>query len=452
MFKTFFLSRSILIKIGLIIIGITMPLWLGADNSGLTRLVEELETTKSENTLMLTALVLVVLNTIRALPHYIGAFLLGDEIGTRLQKPGLTVLVPIVIIPIVYFVINLYNPLNYSFGGPAIILLVFIILLHILGKGRLRPVTKSIILAQLLFGVQWLDVVFFLTPYGFGQGPISSEVKRLAQETGSEQVLSLYSLLLCGIFIVNALVLAVYLAVSQQKWEMKQSLGHVQVEALQSRSGREVLHLVHDLKTPLTTMEGLNSLIAMKTKDPKVREYTDHIAQSIQSTSSMVSEILYENKKNWCSIRNLVDYIRANRLTQQSIDFKFSLEADQDIEIFINKIRLTRAMVNLIDNACDAVENKEKGWVELSTRILDGKVWIGVRDNGNGMSQKEIKKIWDAGYSTKSHPGIGLSFVKSVAAHHKAEIRVESNKGEGTAIWMIFSEEVSRINENLDHR
>ncbi|WP_409252919.1 sensor histidine kinase [Bacillus sp. SCS-153A] len=452
MFKDVLLSRSILIKLALIVTGITMPLWLGADDVGLTRLLEELKESHSERTLMLTALLLVVLNTIRALPHYIGAFLLGDEIGSRLQKPWLTVLLPIIIIPGVYFIINLYNPLNYSFGGPAIILLVFIILLHVFGRGRLRPVTKSFILAQVLFGVQWLDVVLFLSPYGFGQGPISSQVKKIAQEIGFDGVLSLYSVLLCSIFIINALVLAIYLAVSQQKWEMKQSFGHIQGEALQSRSGREVLHLVHDLKTPLATIEGLNSLIEMKTDDAKIKEYTNHISASIQSTSSMVSEILYEDKKNWCTLHNLIDYIRANRLTQHSITFNFSLEADDHMEIFINKIRLTRAIVNLIDNACDAVEEKEEGRVTLSTKFQEGQVWIGVSDNGKGMTAKEMRKIWNAGYSTKSHPGIGLSFVKSVAANHQAEIKIESKKGEGTTFWMIFSEEVWRRNEDIDYR
>lgn len=434
------LSRSIFIKIILIVIGATMPLWLGVEEAGLANLMRNLRESHSESTLMVASFVLVLLNTIRALPHYIGAFLLGDEIGTKLKRPWLAVLLPILIIPLVYFIINLYNPLNYSFGGPAIILICFIILLHVLGRGRLRPITKSFVLAQLLFGVQWLDTVLFLTPFGFGNGPISTGVKMIAQEIGFDHVLTIYSLLLCFVFVINAVILAVYLAVSQQKWEMKQELSHAQVEALESRSGREVLHLVHDLKTPLATIEGLNSLIELKADDKKVREYTKQISDAVQVTSSMVSEILYEERKNWCSLKSLVNYIRANRLTDHSTTFEFKLEADEKIEIYINKIRLTRAVVNLIDNACDALEGKIGGMVTIQTKLHDGTVWIGVSDNGKGMSQRELEKVWDAGYSTKQHPGIGLTFVKTVASGHNADIKVESKKDVGTSVWIIFPE------------
>lgn len=433
-------SKGLLIKSGLILLGISMPLLVTLENTGVSEQLQNLRENPSGDTLMITALLLVFLNTIRALPHYIGAFLLGDEIGTRLNKPWLSIIVPILVIPTVYFIINLFNPLKYNFGGPAILLLFFIILLHVLGKGRLRPVTKSIVLTQLLFGVQWLDTVVGLSPYGFGNGPVSSEVKAIATEIGFNQVLSIYSLLLCSIFLINALVLAVYLAVSQQKWEMKQNLSHIQIEVLQSRAGREVLHLVHDLKTPLAVIEGLNSLIELKTNDEKVHEYTGEISRSINSSSTMISEILYEDKKNWCTLNNLISYIRAHRLTDHSTTFKFQLEADDNIKIYINKIRLTRAVVNLIDNANDAVSDKVGAWVKIQTRYTDGKIWIGVSDNGNGITPKELSRIWNAGYSTKSHPGIGLTFIQNVVQSHNAELKVDSKIGFGTTFWIIFPE------------
>lgn len=170
MFKEVIHSKSIWLQVALILIGATMPLWLTVERSGLASVLEDLDETPSGSTLMLAAFGLVLLNTIRALPHYLGALLLGDELGDKLQRPWLKVVIPLLIIPLVYAVINGYNSINYYFGGPALFLLVSISILHFLGKGRLRPLFKSILFIQLLFGAQWLDMVLFLTAFGFGGG------------------------------------------------------------------------------------------------------------------------------------------------------------------------------------------------------------------------------------------------------------------------------------------
>lgn len=399
---------------------------------------------------MLTAFVLVMLNTVRALPHYIGALLLGDELGYRFNKPILKMIIPLLIIPLVYLIINLYNPLNYHFGGPALILLVSISLLHILGKGRLRPVLKSFVLAQILFGIQWLDTVTLLSAYDFGGGPISSELKSIALTIDYGYTLSIYSITLCSIFAVNAIVLAVYLTVSEQKWRISRDLDIARGEMIESRNGREALHLVHDLKTPLSLIDGLNSLIRLKTDHKEIEEYSDKIALAIQSTSDMVSEILYVEKKNWCSLKSLIEYVRANKLADKSLTYDFQLEADEAIELYINKIRVTRAIVNLIDNASDAINIKEAGKITVITKIQNRQLWLGVSDNGIGIAPKQMKKIYQPGFSTKSHPGVGLTFVQTVAENHNATLDIESVSGKGTTFWIKLPEEMLRY-ENPNH-
>ncbi len=441
-------KKSIWIKALLIVIGITMPIWLNVESSGLASLLQDLREKPSGSTLMMGVFALVMLNTVRALPHYLGALLLGDELGTRLDKSWLKVAVPLTIIPLVYLIINGYNSMNYHFGGPALLLLLSITILHVLDKGRLRPVFKSFVLGQLLFGIQWLDMVLFLSPFGFGGGAVSTEVKLIAEELGFGSTLSFYSLFFCGIFIVNALVLAVYLTVSEQKWRIRQDLHRARDEVAESRSGREALHLVHDLKTPLSLVEGLNSLIQMKTSDPEILQYTNKIANSIQSTNDMVSEILYHEKKNWCTMKTFIEYVRANKLSDSDTLYQFELEADENIEIHINKIRMTRALVNLIDNASDAVEGREHATVTIRSIVADGKVSVGVEDNGDGISEENKQRIWKAGFSTKSHPGVGLTFVQNVVHEHDATLSIDSETGMGTTFWIHLPKERVRYEDS----
>ncbi|MFC0524307.1 ATP-binding protein [Pontibacillus salicampi] len=425
-----------------------MPLWLSADQVGLTGQVQALQKNPDGSTLMMTAFSLVFLNTLRALPHYIGALLLGHELAFKLQKRWLKVAVPLFVIPIVYFVINLYNSLDYHFGGTAMLLLVSTVLIQYLAKGRLRPVFKSFVLTQLLFGLQWLDTVTYLSSYGFGGGPLSTQVKDSAEALSFQGTLSFYSLVLCIIFVVNALVLAIYLSVSEKTSLIEKDLTIARGEMIESRSGREALHLVHDLKTPLALIEGLNSLIQLKSKDQEILDYTDKISDSIQSTSNMVSEILYKERKNWTTVKRLIEYVRANKLSYDDISFHFQLEANEQTEIYINKIRMTRAIINLIDNACDAVMETAEAHITIHTFEDQQGIWLGVEDNGKGMTKGEQKNIFNPGYSTKSHPGVGLTFVKNVVEEHEASLHIQSSKQKGTTFWILLSKERVRYEDS----
>ena len=403
-------SWTIWIKIGVILFGVFLLSWLGPDEIGLTDLLISLrEGEETGNKLMLAVFLLISLNTVLALFHYIGALLLGDEIGARLNRPWLKIVIPLIVIPLDYIVINAYYSLTYSFSAYALLLLLAILLLQAFEKDRLKPIIKTIICSQLIFGIEWLNEIPSLSQYGFGQGSISKELKDIAVQIGFEQSLTLYSLTLCLIFVINAVILAVYFSLAEQRWRIKQELHYAQLEAMQSRSGREALYLVHDLKTPLTAIEGLN-LISLKVDDSKIKEYCQRISSSIHSVSDMISEILYDDKKHWCRIKDLVEYVEASRLSGTNLNLKVDFQTAPEIKILINKIRMTRALVNLIDNAYDAVNGVEDGKILLKVKTYENELWLGVSDNGKGISPKEQVEIWKAGVQYKIASRDGISF------------------------------------------
>ncbi|MDQ0859618.1 HAMP domain-containing sensor histidine kinase [Bacillus sp. V2I10] len=419
--------------IALMSLSISMSQWFNSEKIGLGTLIKNMEQNPSGDSLLIIAFLLVTLNTIRALPFYLGAFLVGDQIGERLQQNWPKIAIPLILIPLRYIIINVSYETKFHFGSPALILLFSIFLLQRLGKGRLNLLMKSIILAQVLFGLQWLDEVPFLTAYGFGHGAISTQVKQWAVQIGFVQSLSLYGLVLCSIFLINSVILTNYLV----KWRISQDLHLVKLKALEARSDREVLNLVHDLKTPLTSIEGLISLIEIRIQDGKTKEYCQKISISIRAMNEMISEILYESRKRWCSLKELIDYVHASRLSSTNTKVNFELpDKYENIQLRINKIRMTRAMVNLINNAFDAIEGQAEGKVTIQAKVYDKQVWFGVSDNGIGMTEEEKEKVWKAGYSTKQHPGIGLSFVQQVAEGHEGTVFIESKIGKGTTVWI----------------
>jgi len=101
-----------------------------------------------------------------------------------------------------------------------------------------------------------------------------------------------------------------------------------------------------------------------------------------------------------------------------------------------------RVILNLINNALYAVAEKKQQSgngnepiVRVSTKRNNGKVEIRVSDNGNGIPQKILEKIFQPFFTTKptgQGTGLGLSLAYDIVKAHGGEIRVKTKEGEGS--------------------
>lgn len=431
-------SGKIWIGTGLFLLGILIPYWLRPQLIELDQLLQTMTHKTDGSALMVNAFLVVSINTVVSIPQFLSVVMLGDGIAEVFQRPALKTLIPLLTVPLAYVLVNQVTPLNYSFGATDIFLWLSIVLMQAISKQKLNMGMKLLVFSQLIFGVAWLNQVPFLSPYGFGQGSLSIKIKHAATQIGFDQVLTLYANVLFFIFVASAITLWIYLILYVERWTISQDLLRAQLEASESRSGREVLHLVHDLKTPLAAIEGLVSLMETRWPDPKLQEYCQTIYRSISAMSKMVSEILYEERKSWCELKELIDYIRASRLSGTNLSVDVELLGEPQAILYINKIRLTRAIINLIDNALDATQGLEEGRVVLRAKTREDAVELEVEDNGEGISESEIKRIWKTGYSKKNHPGFGLAFVRQVAEGHNGFVNIKSEVGQGTKVWMTL--------------
>ncbi|UOF88669.1 HAMP domain-containing histidine kinase [Fodinisporobacter ferrooxydans] len=442
-------SWKIWIGIGLFLLGILIPYALNPQLVGMNQLLKTMNHKTDGNALMMSAFFIVSINTIISIPQFLSVVMLGDGMAAAFNRSELKTLIPLIVVPLAYVFVNMLTPLTYNFGATDIFLWLTIVVMQKLSKQKLNMVMKLLVFSQLIFGVTWLNQVPYFTPYGFGRGSLSMKVKQAALQIGFGQVLALYANMFFLIFVASAITLWIYLVLYMERWAISQDLHRAQLEARESRSGREVLHLVHDLKTPLATIEGLVSLMEIRWPDPKMQEYCQTIYGSIHSMSRMVSEILYEDRKDWCKLIELIDYVRASRLSGTNVSVDIELEGETQTSLYINKIRVTRAIVNLIDNALDAIQERENGRIVLRAKTLTKVVILEVEDNGCGISADRVKRIWKTGYSTKNHPGVGLSFVRQVAEGHGGTVHVKSAAGQGTKVWITLP--LGETNENFHH-
>jgi signal transduction histidine kinase len=111
---------------------------------------------------------------------------------------------------------------------------------------------------------------------------------------------------------------------------------------------------------------------------------------------------------------------------------ELSLQADASL--------LEQVLINLVVNAIDAVKERPNARIVLSAeQTINKKVVLKVADNGSGMPEELLDKIFIPFFSTKKNgSGIGLSLCKQIIMLHRGNIQVQSIEGQGTAFSLQF--------------
>jgi len=126
-------------------------------------------------------------------------------------------------------------------------------------------------------------------------------------------------------------------------------------------------------------------------------------------------------------------------LEQKNIDLEIILK-DTDLQLEADTNLLEQVLINLVVNAIEAVKEQTEPRIILSAYVANNKkTVVKVTDNGNGMTEEVLDKIFIPFFSTKKHgSGIGLSLCKQIMMLHKGTIQVQSTEGEGTSFLLQF--------------
>jgi signal transduction histidine kinase len=126
-------------------------------------------------------------------------------------------------------------------------------------------------------------------------------------------------------------------------------------------------------------------------------------------------------------------------LALKNIDIEIILK-DPELLLEADTNLVEQILINLVVNAIEAVKEKNDPRIILSAYIANNKkTIIKVADNGTGMTEEVLDKIFIPFFSTKKHgSGIGLSLCKQIMMLHRGTIQVQSTEGEGTAFLLQF--------------
>ena len=134
-----------------------------------------------------------------------------------------------------------------------------------------------------------------------------------------------------------------------------------------------------------------------------------------------------------------VEILLENQIEQKNIEFDVIIK---DFELMIegDMILIEQVLINLVINAIDAVQHQSNPKITLSVfQNSQQQIIIEIRDNGMGMSDELMDKIFVPFFTSKPNgSGIGLSLSKQIMALHKGTITVNSVEKQGTAFQLRF--------------
>lgn len=208
--------------------------------------------------------------------------------------------------------------------------------------------------------------------------------------------------------------------------------------------------IAHDLKSPFNSITGLSELIKNEAKFMDV-ETIEQFAGVIHSTSANTFKLL-ENLLEWASIQQSKiafqpESLILRKIAGEVIDLSFEKASSKKIEIIndipegmiiiADKNMLKTVLRNLLSNALKFTPTN--GQVRISAISEDKQIEIQVVDNGVGIKQEDLEKIFKIGsnYSQRGTEnekgtGIGLMLCKEFVEKHGGKIWVESEEGKGS--------------------
>lgn len=211
-------------------------------------------------------------------------------------------------------------------------------------------------------------------------------------------------------------------------------------------TGRLVRMLAHEVRNPLTNVNLSAEQLEMELVDEDQKFYTqiikrnctrinDLITQLLQPSSSAEIELVESsvNKVLDDAITTAYDRVQLKRIQV------VSQYNDADFVLPLNAVSLQMAFLNLITNAIEAME-EDKGVLQISSRSVGDTFQVLFADNGSGISEENIDKIFEPYFTGKNNGmGIGLATTMSIIHAHHGRIDVKSEIGVGTTFTISFS-------------
>ena len=258
-------------------------------------------------------------------------------------------------------------------------------------------------------------------------------------------------------FIIEQLLLKCDLHIENYKNVQLLEKRTQELKIAQEVKSRFLANMSHEIRTPLNAILGFIQLLQRKDLAPDIKKYIDIIADSSHTLLGVLNDILDLSK------------IEAGKLNIEKVEFDPTKEFRNIIELFREKaneknikiidilktpynivsdpIRLKQVLLNLLSNAIKFTPENKKIYIDIE--IKNNKLFISVKDEGIGISQDKIDKIFkpfsqadDSTTRKYGGTGLGLSISSQIVKLLGGELKVKSQENKGSEFYFEVPVEI----------
>jgi PAS domain S-box-containing protein len=208
----------------------------------------------------------------------------------------------------------------------------------------------------------------------------------------------------------------------------------------------------HDLRTPLSAIDGFSKILKRDLSDQLDDEYRDYLNRIISASdrmSNLIAGLLNLSKISGAELQpkdvrvDLMATEIINRLKKLEPSRKVKTIIQPNIVVLADTDLFTIVMENLLNNAWKFSRYTKKTEIEIGTTNQNGNTICFVRDNGVGFDMKDYKKLFGPFQRFHDHKifeghGIGLATVKRIIAKHGGRIWAESERDNGASFYFYI--------------
>ncbi len=207
--------------------------------------------------------------------------------------------------------------------------------------------------------------------------------------------------------------------------------------------------VAHEINNPLAIIHGYALLMDRGVDSPdRLSHYTSEITKSCTRISEIVSSLKKfsrANDKTEFSVCRLSDIVSesvsltSNKSVRELVVVTKDLQSDSFI--LCNEIEIEQVVINLVNNAIDAVKGLAEKWVKVTVLDVDDHLVLKVEDSGKGIDGDVLDRVFDPFFTTKETgegTGLGLSITKGILDEHDASIDVDMSS-ENTCFVVTFN-------------
>lgn len=246
-------------------------------------------------------------------------------------------------------------------------------------------------------------------------------------------------------FILDSVIMQITIAIQREMLTAEKEAAKAETDRERLRSNL-LRAISHDLRTPLTGIMGSAEMLLQQLESKKhiklVQDIYEESGWLIRLVENILSLTMIKEGRLAVNIKpEAVEEIVAeavSRASKYTPNNRISISVSEDVLFApMDGKLIVQVLINIIDNAIKHTIPTDE--IHVSVQVEDKKAWFEVSDNGIGINEKDLPKIFDMFFTTRnSHIdakhgiGLGLAICKVIVNFHGGEIFAKKNKEKGS--------------------